>query len=88
MILQHRFVETIPDEIEEGYIYITIKYCTATHKCVCGCGNEVTTPITPNMWQLTFDGKSISLYPSIGNRSFDCKSQFAVRAFQHLSDGR
>jgi len=77
-ILQHKFVEFIPDILEDGILYITIEYCTAVHKCVCGCGNEVVTPITPNDWQLTFDGKSVSLYPSIGNWNFECKSHYWI----------
>lgn len=79
MILQHRFVELVPDVLEDGVLYISIEYCSAIHKCVCGCGNEVVTPISPTGWQLTFDGKTVSLYPSIGNWSFDCKSHYWIR---------
>jgi hypothetical protein len=77
-ILQYRFVEFIPDNLEEGILYISIKYCTAIHKCMCGCGNEVVTPISPTDWQLTFNGESISLFPSIGNWNFDCKSHYWI----------
>jgi hypothetical protein len=76
--VQHKFVEFMPDQIEEGILYVSMEYCTAIHKCVCGCGNEVVTPISPTDWQLTFDGKSISLSPSIGNWSFDCKSHYWI----------
>jgi hypothetical protein len=79
MILQHRFIELVPDVLEDGVLYISIEYCSAIHKCVCGCGNEVVTPISPTGWQLTFDGKTVSLYPSIGNWSFDCKSHYWIR---------
>lgn len=78
-IIQHRFVEFIPDEIEEGVLYITIEYRTAVHKCACGCGSKVVTPISPTDWKLTFDGKSVSLYPSIGNWNFECKSHYWIR---------
>lgn len=76
--LQHKFVEAIPDNIEEGVIYVSLEYCTAIHKCVCGCGNEVVTPISPTDWKLTFDGESISLSPSIGNWNFECRSHYWV----------
>ena len=59
-------------------LYISIDYCTAVHKCVCGCGNEVVTPISPTDWELRFDGKTISLSPSIGNWSFECKSHYFI----------
>lgn len=78
-ILQHKFIEFVPEVLEEGILYISIEYCSAIHKCVCGCGNEVVTPLSPTDWKLTFDGKSVSLYPSIGNWNFDCKSHYWIR---------
>lgn len=78
MILQHKFVDYIPNELEDGILYISIEFCTAIHKCVCGCGNEVVTPISPNGWRLTFDGKSVSFYPSIGNWNFKCKTHYWI----------
>lgn len=76
--LQHRFVENIPDEVEEGILYISLPYCIAIHKCVCGCGNEVSTPISPTGWELTFDGESVSLDPSIGNWGYSCQSHYFI----------
>ncbi|MES2139169.1 MAG: DUF6527 family protein [Bacteroidota bacterium] len=76
--LQHKFVEFIPQTIEEGMLYISLEYCTAIHKCVCGCANEVVTPISPTDWQVTFDGESVSLYPSIGNWNFECQSHYFI----------
>ena len=78
MKLLHKFVEFMPEVIEQGIIYISIEYCTAIHKCVCGCNNEVVTPISPTDWKLTFDGETISLSPSIGNWNFDCKSHYWI----------
>lgn len=79
MKLQHKFVEFIPEQLEDGVLYISLTYCTAIHKCVCGCNNEVVTPFSPTDWKMTFDGKTISLSPSIGNWNFDCKSHYWVR---------
>jgi hypothetical protein len=64
--VEHRFVENIPEIIEEGIIYITVIYGTAVHKCACGCGNEVVTPFSKSDWKLLFDGISVSLMPSLG----------------------
>ena len=77
--MQHRFVEIIPDAVEDDVLYISLKYCTAIHKCVCGCGNEVVTPISPTDWKLIFDGKTVSLSPSIGNWSFNCQSHYWIK---------
>jgi hypothetical protein len=76
--LEHKFVKFIPEIVEEGTLYITIEYRTAVHKCVCGCGNKVITPISPTDWRLTFYGKSVSLYPSIGNWNFPCRSHYWI----------
>jgi hypothetical protein len=77
-LLQHKFIEFMPEIIEEGVLYISLEYCTAIHKCVCGCANEVVTPISPTDWQITFDGESITLYPSIGNWNFECQSHYFI----------
>lgn len=77
--LSHEFVPSIPDTLEEGVVYISIPYATAVHLCCCGCKNEVVTPITPTDWELTFDGETISLYPSIGNWGFACQSHYWIR---------
>lgn len=50
----------------------------AIHKCCCGCGKEVVTPFSPTDWKLTFDGETISLYPSIGNWNFPCRSHYWI----------
>jgi len=78
-MMQHRFVEIIPDAVEDGVLYISLKYCTAIHNCACGCGNEVVTPISPTDWKLIFDGKTVSLSPSIGNWSFNCQSHYWIK---------
>jgi hypothetical protein len=76
--IRHKFVEAIPNELEAGVIYISGSRRTATHLCVCGCGNEVTTPISPTDWQLKFNGESISLTPSIGLWEFKCRSHYWI----------
>lgn len=82
MIFQHKFVEFIPKEIEEGILYISMEYCTASHKCPCGCGSRIVTPLTPINWTLTFDGDTVSLEPSIGNWSYPCQSHYWIKRNQ------
>ena len=77
--ITHRFVEIIPAELDEGVIYISTTYATATHRCCCGCGKEVVTPLSPTDWTLIFDGDSVTLDPSIGNCSFPCRSHYWIR---------
>lgn len=75
----HKFVETIPDKIESGIVYISLEYTAVVHKCFCGCGNEVNTPLSPTDWKVTFNGDSISLYPSVGNWNLACQSHYWIK---------
>ena len=77
--LSHRFVEFIPEQLEEGVLYISRRYRTAAHKCCCGCGEEVITPLTPTDWSLRMDGNDVTLHPSIGNWSFACRSHYLIQ---------
>ena len=79
IVLRHRFVEFIPDTLEDGIVYVSMAYATVTHKCCCGCGEDVVTPLSPTDWKLTFDGRTISLNPSIGNWGFACQSHYWIR---------
>jgi hypothetical protein len=77
--LEHRFVQYIPRLLEPGVLYISIEFATATHKCCCGCDEEVVTPLTPHDWHLTFDGETVSLWPSIGNWDYACRSHYIIK---------
>jgi hypothetical protein len=76
--LRPQFVEFIPDKLEEGALYISRRFSTATHLCCCGCGLEVVTPLNPAKWRLEERGGTVSLKPSVGNWSFPCKSHYWI----------
>jgi hypothetical protein len=79
--VQHQFVEYVPefDLVEEGVLYISIPFATAVHRCMCGCGMEVVTPLSPKDWQIAFNGKAVTLSPSIGNSKFKCRSHYWIK---------
>lgn len=79
MTLTHKFVDNIPEKLKEGTIYVSIPFETIIHLCCCGCKNEVVTPLSPTDWNMTFDGETITLNPSIGNWNFQCKSHYFIR---------
>ena len=76
---KHEFVQFIPEELTEGTVYISIRFATVAHLCACGCKSRVVTPLKPTDWKLIFDGKTISLDPSIGNWGFPCRSHYWIR---------
>lgn len=80
--LTPQYVNYIPERLSEGVLYICEPYRTAAHKCCCGCGEEVVTPLTPADWSIRKEGNAVTLYPSIGNWSFACQSHYWIRRNQ------
>jgi len=76
--IRHEFVEFVPDQLVDGTLYVSLTYATAVHQCFCGCGRRVVTPLSPTDWELSFDGKSVSLYPSIGSWALPCRSHYWI----------
>lgn len=73
------YVEQIPDLLDPGLLYVSMKFSICAHSCACGCGRKVFTPLGLKDWQLYYDGESISLSPSIGNFRFPCQSHYFIR---------
>jgi hypothetical protein len=80
--LKHEFVKSLPDKLADGVLYVSIDFATAAHRCCCGCGREVVTPLSPTDWKLIFDGRTVSLHPSVGNWSFPCQSHYWIERSQ------
>lgn len=78
--LTPQFVEHFPETLIPGELYLAMEFATAAHLCACGCGNKVITPFSPTDWQMSFDGETVSLKPSIGNWAFRCRSHYWVRS--------
>lgn len=78
--IRPQFVESIPKLLDDGVLYVSEAYGTASHKCACGCGLRVVTPLTPTDWKLVREkGGVVSLYPSIGNWDYPCQSHYWIR---------
>jgi Family of unknown function (DUF6527) len=76
--LAHQFVDSTPSELEDGIIYVSMRFRVAVHLCACGRKNKVVTPLRPAKWKLIFDGDTVSLSPSIGNWQFPCRSHYWI----------
>lgn len=77
--IQHEFVDAIPEVLGGRVLYVSIKFATAVHACFCGCGSEVVTPLSPADWTLIFDGRTVSLTPSVGSWQLPCRSHYWIR---------
>lgn len=72
------FLSEIPEELEDGILYVSHECRIALHNCACGCGEEVATPLVPTEFTLTMHGKAASIWPSIGNHDFPCGSHYII----------
>lgn len=65
------------EDFEDNVIYISDRYGTAIHKCMCGCGEKVVTPLSDKMWRYQIDKSDrISMQPSVSNYQTPCKSHY------------
>jgi hypothetical protein len=85
-VLEPEFVEYIPEQLDQGRLYVSMKYATVCHSCCCGCGAKVVTPLSPAFWKLSFDGEGVSLYPSIGNWESPCESHYWIKGNRVIWD--
>jgi hypothetical protein len=76
------FIDSAPAELRTGTLYISTKYRAIVHSCLCGCGEKVVLNLDPDSWTFTFDGRSISIWPSVGNIGLPCRSHYIVRRGQ------
>lgn len=74
------FVHFVPNQklMEEGKIYISKEYGTASHLCLCGCKSLTVTPLGQGEWELTEKNDKISMSPSISNYQLPCKSHYII----------
>jgi len=76
--MDHKFVDTIPEEIEDGILYVSLEYNVTKHLCPCGCGAEIVASLAPARYQLNYDGQTVSLKPSFGNWLHECESHYCI----------
>jgi hypothetical protein len=83
-----QYVDELPDELEEGVFYICEAFDLTAHRCCCGCGENVFNKLNPAKWRLEkmSDG-TVSLFPSVGNWKYACKSHYWIRANQVIDAG-
>lgn len=73
------YVESFPKALEDGVLYISRPFCTACHRCCCGCGTKIVTPLRHTEYRLMDVDGRVSLYPSVGNWNHPCRSHYVIR---------
>ncbi|MBR5098658.1 MAG: hypothetical protein IK091_05495 [Spirochaetales bacterium] len=74
-------VDTFPEILEQGKVYISDECKVSVHLCCCGCGEKVVLPFdNPTVgWTYTeIDGKP-TFSPSVGSFNLPCKSHYFIR---------
>lgn len=77
--IRPQFVDHIPEQLADGVLYICQAHRIAVHRCCCGCGEEVVTPLSPADWAIRLDGSMVTMQPSIGNWGLACHSHYWIR---------
>jgi hypothetical protein len=75
------FVEFIPDELIQNEIYISKKYGTAIHLCLCGCGEKAVMPLNikfGSSWNLIENNNKVSFTPSILNTNCPNRAHYVI----------
>ena len=77
--LRPKYVEHLPESLEEGILYVCEEFSLTAHKCCCGCGEDVHNKLGPAKWRLIKhpDGR-VSLDPSVGNWKYACRSHYWI----------
>lgn len=71
-------VHYLPNELEEGLLYVSEEFGVAGHLCPCGCKNKIITPLDKTEWSFKEIMNKPTLYPSIGNWQLPCKSHYWI----------
>lgn len=77
--LSPELVESFPQPMTKGTLYVSLMFNSCGHLCCCGCGREVVTPLSPAQWSITYNGQDVSLSPSVGNWEIGCKSHYWIK---------
>lgn len=79
--ITYTFVDSAPETLRPGTMYISTMYRAIVHLCLCGCRERVVLNLDSrsDSWRFTYDGRSITIDPSVGNIGLPCRSHYIVR---------
>lgn len=77
LILQK--VASMPLNLEEGILYVSLENQVAGHLCPCGCGSKVLIRIGKAGWDYTENRGKVTMFPSLSNWELPCRSHYWIR---------
>jgi hypothetical protein len=87
-VIRPEYVEQLPEQLQEGVLYICEGFDVTAHKCCCGCGEDVYNKLGPARWRLVkMSAGSVSLHPSVGNWKYACQSHYWIRNNRVINAG-
>lgn len=86
-VLAPEYVEQLPEVLREGVLYISKPFALTAHKCCCGCGEDVYNKLSPVKWSIEERHGTVSLYPSVGNWNYACRSHYWIRSNRVIDAG-
>ena len=71
-------VQYMPKDLEPGVLYVSEQFGAAAHRCACGCGSKIRTPLGPTEWSVEETDGGPTLRPSVGNWQQACQSHYLI----------
>jgi Family of unknown function (DUF6527) len=86
--LRPEYVEHLPEQLEQGVLYICEEFDVTAHKCCCGCGEDVYNKLGPARWRMIkMPDATVTLHPSIGNWNYKCQSHYWIQSNRVIDAG-
>lgn len=77
-----QLVEFIPndEDMQFAVLYISEKYKTIAHKCLCGCGNLSITPVgnIKPKWNYNVNNEKLTMTPSVLNKNCPQNAHYII----------
>ena len=76
-LVEIKYGEFIPEQLEFGKMYYSREYSVANHLCLCGCGVKAPIPINDLEWSISNENSKLTVKPSL-QQLFECRSHYII----------
>ena len=81
VVFTPKYMDELPQDCEQGILYVSRKFGISTHSCPCGCGHKVVLNFKPEWsdgWDLIEEESFVTFRPSILNAGMPCRSHYFI----------